>query len=66
MKREDCAALDVADPLAAVAFSFHRPAGGLYFDGNSPGAMTAAPMRQPERGGPSHAGDGRGGVGNPA
>ncbi|RDU96694.1 kynureninase [Trinickia dinghuensis] len=39
--REQCAALDAADPLAHCRARFDLPAGTIYLDGNSLGAMPA-------------------------
>ncbi|OWQ88699.1 kynureninase [Roseateles aquatilis] len=47
--RQDCLALDAADPLARLKDQFSLPAGTLYLDGNSLGAMpkaTAARVQQ--------------------
>ena len=47
--RKDCLALDAADPLAPLKDQFSLPAGTLYLDGNSLGAMprsTAARVQQ--------------------
>ncbi len=47
--RQDCLALDAADPLAPLKHQFSLPAGTLYLDGNSLGAMpkaTAARVQQ--------------------
>ncbi|WP_431289144.1 kynureninase [Roseateles chitinivorans] len=47
--RQDCLALDAADPLAPLKDQFSLPAGTLYLDGNSLGAMpksTAARVQQ--------------------
>ena len=41
MIREDCAALDAADKLAGCRARFALPAGTIYLDGNSMGAMPA-------------------------
>jgi kynureninase len=47
--RQDCLALDAADPLAPLKDQFSLPEGTLYLDGNSLGAMpksTAARVQQ--------------------
>jgi kynureninase len=40
--REDCSALDRADPLSALRAQFTLPAGTVYLDGNSLGVMPSA------------------------
>ncbi len=40
LRRDDCLALDAADPLAPFLKRFHRPEGLLYFDGNSLGMLS--------------------------
>ena len=40
LTRQDCLALDAADPLASFLKRFHRPEGLLYFDGNSLGMLS--------------------------
>ncbi len=42
ISREDCAARDVADVLAPLREQFELPAGVVYLDGNSLGALPAA------------------------
>jgi len=39
ISRADCLAADARDPLAALRQQFHLPAGTLYLDGNSLGAL---------------------------
>ena len=44
--REDCAALDAADPLASFPRRFRRPRDLIYFDGNSLGMLPWASSRR--------------------
>ena len=46
LSREDCAALDAADPLAPFLARFRRPRDLLYFDGNSLGMLPWAASRR--------------------
>jgi kynureninase len=46
LTREDCAALDAADPLASFLPRFRRPRDLLYFDGNSLGMLPWAASRR--------------------
>jgi len=46
VSREDCAALDAADPLAPFLARFRRPRDLLYFDGNSLGMLPWAASRR--------------------
>ena len=46
LRREDCAALDAADPLAPFLARFRRPRDLLYFDGNSLGMLPWAASRR--------------------
>ena len=46
LSREDCAALDSADPLAPFLARFRRPRDLLYFDGNSLGMLPWAASRR--------------------
>ena len=46
MNRSDCAARDLADPMAAMRARFHIPAGMIYLDGNSLGLL---PEHVPQR-----------------
>ncbi|MBM4210399.1 MAG: kynureninase, partial [Gammaproteobacteria bacterium] len=47
--REECLALDVADPLAAYRAAFKLPPGIIYLDGNSLGAQTIAATQRIEQ-----------------
>ena len=46
LTREDCLALDAADPLASFLGRFRRPRDLLYFDGNSLGMLPWAASRR--------------------
>ena len=46
LTREDCLALDAADPLASFLGRFRRPSDLLYFDGNSLGMLPWAASRR--------------------
>jgi kynureninase len=46
VNRSDCLALDAADPLAPFLKRFHRPAGLLYFDGDSLGMLSTEARRR--------------------
>ena len=46
VSREDCAALDAADPLASFLTRFRRPRDLIYFDGNSLGMLPWAASRR--------------------